>query len=174
MLHKLVLAAAVLLDATAANFAQELPKPGQHHASLREFVGTWDAVMDMNGQKSKATSTYKSICDGMWVESDFQGDLGGIKFQGRGIDGYDLTKKKYVSVWVDSMGSAPMQLEGDYDGSGKTMIMTGESTGIDGKPQKVKTVTDVKDKDRFTFKMYMVAPNGEEQLTFTIDYTRRK
>jgi hypothetical protein len=174
MLHKLILSAALLTALTTASSAQELPKPGPHHDRLKEFVGTWDAVMDMNGQKSKAVSTYKSICDGMWVESDFQGDLGGVKFQGRGIDGYDLTKKKYVALWFDSMSSAPMQLEGNYDASGKTMVMTGESTGPDGKPQKVKTVTEAKDKDHFNFKMYMLEPNGDEQLAFTIDYTRRK
>jgi hypothetical protein len=66
-----------------------------------------------------------------------------------------------------------MRFEGDHDDTGK-MVMTGESTGPDGKPEKFKTVTEVKDKDHFTFKMYVLPAGGEEQLAFTIEYTRRK
>ena len=115
MLQKILLAVVVAVLGTGLSQAQEFPKPGPEHEQLKELEGTWDAVMEMGGQKSKATATYKSICGGMWMQSDFQGDLGGIKFQGHGLDGYDLTKKKHVGVWVDSMSSAPMHFEGNYD-----------------------------------------------------------
>ncbi len=52
--------------------------------------------------------------------------------------------------------------------------MTGECTGPDGLPQKFKNTTETKDKDHFTLKMYMVQPDGKEELAFTIEYTRRK
>jgi hypothetical protein len=54
------------------------------------------------------------------------------------------------------------------------MTMTGESHGPDGAPQKVKTTTETKDDDHFTFKMYMVQPDGKEQHAFTIEYSRKK
>jgi hypothetical protein len=129
--------------------------------------------MEMEGQKSKAVATYKSICSGMWLASDFEGELLGTKFQGHGLDGYDQHKKKYVGVWFDSMSSAPLHFEGDHDPKTKKTTMTGESIGPDGKPQKFKNVTEIKDKDHFTFKMYML-DGDKEQLAFTIDYTRRK
>jgi hypothetical protein len=174
MMRKVLFAVVVGFIGTAVSVAQELPKPGPEHAKLKEFVGTWDAVMEMAGQKTKATATYKSICQGMWLVSDFEGDLGGIKFQGHGIDGYNLQKKKYVGLWVDSMNSAPLHMEGDYDPKTKLVVMSGESMGPDGKPQKFKTTTEHKDKDHFTFKMYMVQPDGQEALAFTIAYTRQK
>ncbi|MBC8117454.1 MAG: DUF1579 domain-containing protein [Candidatus Saccharimonas sp.] len=174
MLNKAILGIVVCLAGVGLSFGQEFPKPGPEHEKLKEMVGTWDAVMDMGGQKSKATAIYKSICGGMWLESDFQGALGDHKFQGRGLDGYDLKKKKYVGVWIDSLDSAPMNFEGDYDPKTKLLVMTGESLGPDGKPQKFKNTTESKDKDHFTFKMYMIQPDGKEQLAFTIDYTRRK
>ena len=154
--------------------AQEFPKPGPEHEKLRELVGEWDCVMDMGGAKSKATAAYKSICGGMWLQSDFQGDIGGVKFQGHGLDGYDQTKKKYVGVWVDSMSASPLHFAGDYDTKTKLMVMTGESLGRDGKPQKFKNTTEAKDPDHFTFRMYMVDAEGQEQLAFSIDYARRK
>jgi hypothetical protein len=54
------------------------------------------------------------------------------------------------------------------------MVMSGEGLGPDGKPQKFKSTTEHKDKDHFTFKMYMVDPDGKDQLAFTIEYTRKK
>lgn len=175
MLRSALLTAILSVTMLSLTTAQDFPKPGPEHEKLKELVGTWDAVMDMNGQKSKAVATYKSICSGMWLASDFEGELGeGIKFQGHGLDGYDLNKKKYVGVWIDSMESAPMQFEGNYDPKTKLLVMTGESRGPDGKPQKVKNTTETKDKDHFTFRMYMIQPDGSEQLAFSIDYTRRK
>ena len=174
MMRKVLFAVVVGFVGTAVSLAQELPKPGPEHAKLKEFVGTWDAVMEMAGQKTKATATYKSICDGMWLASDFEGDLGGIKFQGHGVYGYNLQKKKYVGMWFDSMNSAPLHMEGDYDPKTKLVVMSGQSVGPDGQPQKFKATTEHNDKDHFTFKMYMVQQDGNEQLTFTIAYTRRK
>jgi hypothetical protein len=174
MLRSISAAVLVSLISAGLAFAQEFPKPGPEHEKLKELAGNWDAVMDMQGQKSKATATYKSICGGMWLQSDFEGDLGGIKFQGHGLDGFDQQKKKYVGVWTDSMSSAPMHYEGNYDSASKLLVMTGESLGPDGKPQKFKNTTEQKDKDHFTFKMYMIDDAGKEQLAFSIDYTRRK
>jgi hypothetical protein len=175
MLRKVMFGIVVGLIGVSQTCAQEFPKPGPEHAKLKkELEGTWDAVMEMNGQKSNCTATYKSICGGMWMASDFHGDLGGMKFEGHGLDGYDQKKKKYVGVWVDSIETAPMHFEGDYDPATKTWAMSGESMGADGRIQKFKNVTTTKDDDHFTFKMYMVQPDGTEQLAFTIEYARRK
>lgn len=174
MLRQAILGAVVCLACARGLSAQEFPKPGPEHEKLKELEGTWDAVMDMGGQKSTATATYKSICGGMWLESNFQGDFGGSKFQGRGIDGYDQAKKKYVGLWFDSMTSAPLHVEGNYDPQMKMLTMTGESLDPSGKVQKVKNVTETKDKDHFTFKMYMIGPDGQDALAFTIEYTRSK
>jgi hypothetical protein len=174
MLRHAMFSALICLAGAAFSMAQEMEKPGPEHEQLKQFVGTWDAVMEFAGQKSKAMSTYKSICGGMWVASDFKGDFAGMPFEGHGVDGYDQKAKKYVSVWVDSMSSSPLRMEGNYDPKTKAMVMTGESRGPDGQPQKFKAITEIKDKDHFTFKMHMVQPDGQEQVGFTIEYTRKK
>ncbi|MGC1273336.1 MAG: DUF1579 domain-containing protein [Planctomycetaceae bacterium] len=174
MLRKAIVGVVVCLAGAGLSFGQEFPKPGPEHEKLHELEGEWDAVMTMNGQEAKAKATYRTICNGMWMASDFEGDLGGMKFTGHGLDGYDLNKKKYVGVWVDSMSSAPMRLEGNYDKESGLLVMTGEAPGPDGTMQKMKTTTETKDKDHFTFTMYMVPPDADEQLAFTIEYSRRK
>lgn len=174
MLRNVLLALAASLALAGSLPAQEFPKPGPEHDKLKQFEGNWDAVMKMGGQESKATATYKMICGGMWLSSEFQGDLGGEKFQGHGLDGYDLRKKKFVSVWVDSIESIPMHMEGDYDPQSKLVTMTGTGRGPDGQPQKFKNTTEFKDQDHFTFRMYMVGADGKETLAFAIEYSRRK
>ena len=160
MFRRALITVLLTLSTVGLSLAQDFPKPGPEHEKLKEMVGTWDCVMDIGGQKSKATATYKLICGGMWVASDFEGDFGGMKFQGHGLDGYDQNKKKYVGVWVDSMSSAPMHMEGNYEEGGKLLVMTGESVGAQGQPEKFKGTTEMKNKDHVIFKMYMIQPGG--------------
>ena len=170
-----ILLATVFCCFGAASFAQEPQTPGPEHTHLEKMVGTWDTVMEMGGQKSRGTATYKSICSGMWITSDFESDLGGIPYQGHGMDGYDQMKKKYIGYWFDSMTSAPMSFEGNFDANHKVLTMTGSSPGPDGKPQRFHTTTEMQGTDRMIFKMFMVATaDGKEELSFTIEYTRRK
>jgi hypothetical protein len=97
-----------------------------------------------------------------------------MKFTGRGLDGYDPARKKYVGVWVDSMSPAPLVSEGTFDAAGKVLTMTGEGFGQDGKPNKYRMVTEYKDKDHFVFTMNVANADGKEAPAFTITYTRRK
>ena len=159
-----------LLAATAAR-AQEPAKPGPEHEHLKTYVGTWNVTMKMGGMETKGLATYKSTLGGLWIASDFEGEVLGTKFQGHGMDTYDAAKKKYVAIWCDSMSTSPMMMEGTLDKATKTLTMTGEGMGPDGKPAKQKTVTTWKDDDHFEFGMYMA---DEKEPMFTISYKRKK
>src|SRR5262249_54180386 len=140
---------------------------------LKKLEGTWNAKVKMGDTESTATATYKMVCEGMWLMSDFKGDLGGMPFSGHGVDGFDPEKKKYVSVWVDSMSGRPMFLEGTHDKEKKTTTMTGEAPGPDGKLAKHKMITHMPDEDHMTFTMYILG-DGQENKILTIEYTRKK
>jgi hypothetical protein len=155
-------------------FAQELPAPGPEHARLKQLEGEWIATLKSPGGDSKGTMTYRMECGGLWLVSDFHADLGGQKFQGRGLDGYDAQKKKYVSVWVDSMSPRPLIFEGDVDADKKELTMRGEGPGPDGKPVKFKSVSRRVDADHETFKMFIVGADGTETEMMTIQYERKK
>ena len=168
-----------LLSRAATAQEPELSKPGPEHAVLKEMEGTWDAVMTMPGAPkdapaSKGKAVYKMELGGLWLTSTFEGDFGGAKFEGRGIDGYDQFKKKYTGVWVDSMSSTPMFFEGARDEKTKVLTMTTEHPGPDGKMAKWKTQSSSKDKDHHTFKMFLIGEGGKGEEMFTIEYTRKK
>jgi hypothetical protein len=156
---------------SAVSAQPEFPKPGPEHEMLKKMEGTWDTTMKHPGGESKGTTTYKVDLGGLWLSSALDIDLGGMKFQGRGMDTYDAAKKKYVSVWFDSMGTQPMIFEGTYDKDKKTLTMTGDAPGPDGKPAKWKSVTTYTDADTVNFTMHV----GEvKEPMFTIVYKRKK
>src|SRR5690242_6873638 len=172
---KTSLVGSLLITLAATHFtALAQGGPGPEHEALKKLEGTWNAKMKMGDAESAATATYKMVCGGMWLMSDFQGEFGDQKFSGHGLDGYDADKKKYVSVWVDSMSGRPLILEGTYDKEKKTTTMSGEAMGPDGKMAKQKMVTQMTDDDHFTFTMFTLDADGKENKVMTIEYTRKK
>jgi hypothetical protein len=163
------LAVAVLFVPAAA--AQDFPKPGPEHEMLKKMEGTWDTVMKFGPGESKGTVTYKMDLGGLWLSSALEADLDGMKFQGRGMDTYDAAKKKYISVWFDSMGTHPMLMEGTYDKDKKTLTMIGDNPGPDGKPVKWKSVSTYTDDNTVNFAMYV---GDAKEPMFTIVYKRKK
>ena len=85
--------------------------------------------MKAGGKESKGTVTYKMELGGLWLAGAMESELFGQKFTGKSLDTYDPAKKKYVGVWVDSMSTAPVTMEGTYDKEKKTLTMAGEGPG---------------------------------------------
>src|SRR6266571_5215586 len=160
--------------AHVAALGQSPPTPGPEHEDLKKLEGSLNAKIKMGTNESAGTATYKMECGGLWLMSDFRGEFFDQKFQGRGVDGYDPEKKKYVSVWVDSMSTRPMFLEGTYDKEKKTLTMTGDSPGPPGKLAKHKMTTHTPDDDHQTFTLYISDADGKENKIMTIEYTRKK
>jgi hypothetical protein len=164
-------AVALAVLATPAAWAQEPPKPGPEHELLKKLVGTWDVVMKGGGMEVKGVVTYKMDLGGLWLLSSLESEIGGMKFQGRGVDSYDPAKKKYVGVWIDSMSTSPLVTEGAFDKEKKTLTMAGEGPGMDGKPTKYKMVSEWKDDDTMHVGMYTGNATSPD---FTFVYKRRK
>jgi hypothetical protein len=149
-----------------------MPRPGPEHERLKGMVGEWDCVMEMMGQEHKASSVCTLDLGGFWVTEKFNGEFGGMKFEGRGTFGYCPIKKKYVGTWIDSMSPSMMVMEGTCPDE-NPMIMTGEGPDESGKMVKHKTVTVRKGNDAALMTMYKVNGNQEEKV-FTITYKRKK
>jgi hypothetical protein len=169
----IVLLAAAIVLSPKLSVAQAPPKPGPEHEILKQHEGIWEATVNLGGAESKGTMTYKMDLGGTWLVSDFDSDLGGQKFRGKGLDTYDPKKKKYVGVWADSMETSPMITEGTYDSEKKTLTMLGEGHGMDGKPTRYKMTTEIKDKDTMVFTMSAADKDGKDQVMMTINYKRK-
>ncbi|QDT52892.1 hypothetical protein Pan44_09050 [Caulifigura coniformis] len=166
---RLAACVAVVLVA-GGSFAQDFPKPGKEHQDLAKAVGKWKlTVKEGFNAGQTGTSEFKAVCNGMWVASDFKMDDG--SFTGQGLDSYDPTKKKYVSVWVDSMSATPLFFEGDWTEPGKTMVMTAKGPGPDGTPVEYRSVTKHPSEKAMTFELYMKSGGAEVKL-MVVEYAK--
>ena len=152
--------------------AQAPPTPGPEHEILKKFEGNWTVKGKIGEEETTGTMTYKMELGGLWLASRYEGSMFGQKFEGRGMDTYDANSQKYVSVWVDSMTSRPMLVEGAYDKQKKTLTMKGQPPSPSDKPFKM--VTQFKDDDHHTFTMYVVNDDGTEEKMMTLEYIRKK
>jgi hypothetical protein len=162
---------------------QEFMTPGTQHKMLEESVGTWDAVVKiwMKGPTdepmvSKGTSEQKMVLGGRYLQQDFTGEMMGQQFTGVGLTGYDNFKKKYVSFWIDNMGTGMSTMDGVLDKDGKSCTMWGkmDEPATGQKDKRVKYVTRFVDKDTQVFETYDVFAYGDKKPTMEITYKRRK
>ena len=153
--------------------AQEQPKPGPEHEKFKDLVGEWDCTVKMGPMEVKAKAAYNLDFGGFFLIEQFEGDFGGMKFKGRGQAGYCPIRKKYFTVWIDSMSPTPLVMTGNFDQSGKTLTEEGEGPNQEGKMAKFKSVSTLADKDTINFTMYEVK-DGKDTEMMSIVYKRKK
>jgi hypothetical protein len=167
---------------SAPAMAQLGAKPTDEHKVLAGSEGTWDATIktfgpgpDAEPMISKGTEVNTVMTSGLWMLSKFDGDFGGVKFEGRGQFGYDPNKKKYVGTWIDSLSPNLSVLEGSYDSKTKTMTYVGDGVGADSVRYSQKLVFTTKDDGSRVFMLYVkVGEAKDEAKVMEITYQKRK
>ncbi len=154
--------------------------PGEQHQWLASMDGYWNAKVKMwmdpsqPATESDATTKNEMIMNGLYQRSTHTGNMMGMPFHGESITGYDNIKKKFVSTWIDNMGSGIMMTEGTYDDQSKSVISTGNMIDpMTGKNMNVKQVMTIDSPDKNTFLMYTIV-DGKDIKTMEIVYTRAK
>lgn len=142
---------------------------------LKAHVGTWDCRMSVwsgPGEPlvAKGTEVVRSL--GTHVLADYTSVAPEMPFLGHGVTSWDPTRKVFVTVWVDSIGTAPAILEGTYDKGSNTITFRGE-TDMMGQRMKVRQLVAAQDEDHRTFDMFVTPPGGKEMQAMRVEYTRR-
>ena len=73
-----------------------------------------------------------------------------MQFKGMGVEGYDNVKKKFVSSWIDNMGTGIQFSDGTYDPATKTLMYTSEIEMMPGMKMPVREALRLTDKDHMT------------------------
>ena len=152
--------------------------PGKEHAMMAKSNGTWKEELTMwmsegaPAEKHTSVCTNKMIMNGLYQQSVHKGNMNGMPFEGVSTTGYDNAKKKFVSTWIDNMGSGIMYSEGTYDSTNKMMTMIGSAMDpVTGKPTDIReTMTFIDDKTQM-MEMYETK-NGKERKTLEIKFTK--
>ena len=166
----------------------EMSKLNENHKLLADMNGNWNYSIKMwmnpdpnaKPQESKGTATRKSVMGGRYFVMDVtgkmqmpgeDGKMKDMQFKGMAVEGYDNMKKKFVSSWIDSMGTGIQASEGTYDPATKTFTYTMEMEPMPGMKQQVREVIKVTDKDHMMLEWYENR-GGQEKKTMEIAYTR--
>ena len=165
---------------------EEMAKLNENHKLLAEMVGTWNYTVKMwmdpsaPPSESKGTATRKAEMGGRYFVMDasgkFQmpgpdGKMKTMDFKGRSTEGYDNAKKKFVSSWIDNMGTGIMLSEGTYDPSTKTFTFHASYDMAPGVQTKIRETLKIADKDHHTMEWFEQR-GGHEVKTMEIAYTR--
>ncbi|MFH1746294.1 MAG: DUF1579 domain-containing protein [Planctomycetota bacterium] len=155
---------------------------GAEHEKFAKAVGKWKTITKMwkgpgtEPTVSEGTAEFRTLLDGRYLEQKYQCDMMGESYEGIGIEGYDLTKKKYVSIWMDNTSTGIYMTTGTPDKSGKVITYIGKMDDpMSGQKDKVvKYVAREINPDHLVFEMYDTMPDGKEFKTMEIVYMRAK
>jgi hypothetical protein len=158
---------------------KKLATPGDPHKQLASRAGSWNTKTKSWMEPNKPPMESTGVCeqtmllDGRFLQQKCTGEMMGTPFTGIGVTGYDNHTKKYVSTWMDSMGTGIYFMEGAGSADGKTMTMEGSYDYPMEGPMKLRAVTKIVDRNTEIFDMYGTGKNGKETKMMEITYTRK-
>jgi hypothetical protein len=139
--------------------------PGEAHAWLAGMAGKFEVTtkmwMDPSAEPEVSTSTQSAemALGGRYLIDHYHGSFQGTPFEGIGITAYDNTQGKFVSSWIDSMGTGILYSVGERDDEGR-LAMVGEfEDPVSGMTMKLKSVTWMTD-DGYATELYNILPDG--------------
>jgi hypothetical protein len=155
---------------------EALGKPGEQHARLKALVGEyavhgkfWFQGPDGPVTESDSTSSITSIMGDRFLRQEVKGTFQGQPFEGRGVMGYDNGKKKFVSAWIDNMGTGILVDEGEETTKGKVWTFNGSYAGPTG-PMAVKDVFTILSDKEIRYESYM---GGGDKPTMLMTYKKK-
>jgi hypothetical protein len=123
--------------------------------------------------ESEGTAEIKTLMDGRFIYQEYRGTMMGQPYSGIGIDGYDNMKKKYVTAWMDSMGTGLFIMEGTAGADGRTITLKGSHPEPGGGQMHHRAVWKIADSNTQTFEMYGTHHGQKESKVLEITYTRK-
>ena len=158
---------------------QKLATPGEPHKQFESLAGSWTTQtkewMEPGKTPTEASGSadMKMVLGGRYLQQDFTGEMMGQPYTGMGITGYDNMSKKYVSIWLDTMGTGPFMMEGTGSADGKTITLKGSHSEPGGGKMTHRAVWKIVDSNTQTFDMWGNHGGGKEMKVMEIVYTRK-
>lgn len=159
---------------------QKLAQPGEPHKLFAGLAGSWTTQtrewMEPGKPPTESTGTaeMKMLLDGRFLYQEYNSQMMGQPFSGIGIDGYDNVTKKYVTAWIDTMGTGIFFMEGTANADGKAITLKGSHPEPGGGKMSHRAVWKITDNNNQTFEMYGTHGHGGKEMKFLeIVYTRK-
>ena len=153
--------------------------PGKAHTRLAARAGFWKLTTRTWGDPSEepvVTETMavrKSVLGGRALQEEVVGEVQGLDFQSLGYLGYDNVTRRWWSLWMDTLSTAPVFTAGTADPNATVVVLTGEyADPLTGKSRSVRTVIRFVDYDTERFEWWETRA-GREVKTMDVLYQRQ-
>jgi hypothetical protein len=159
---------------------KKLATPGEPHKQLGSLAGSWATTtkewMEPGKPPTESTGTaeMKMLLDGRFLYQEYNSQMMGQPFSGIGITAYDNLRKRYVSAWIDSMGTGIFMMEGTASADGKTITLKGSHPEPGGGQMTHRAIWKIVDSNTQTFDMFGAHRGGKEMKMMEIIYTRKQ
>jgi hypothetical protein len=153
---------------------------GEPHKLFATLAGSWitntKEWMEPGKPPTESTGTaeMKMLLDGRFLYQEYNSQMMGQPFSGIGIDGYDNMTKKYVTAWIDTMGTGIFIMEGTASVDSKTITLKGSHPEPGGGKMSHRAVWKIIDQNNQTFDMYGTHHGQKEMKVLEITYTRKE
>jgi hypothetical protein len=163
------------------NALPQMPPPVKQHEWLQQFVGEWEAEVEVTMEPGKPPIRGKGrehtrMIGGFWVVAEGKGEMEGTPGTISSLLtlGYDSNANKFVGTWIDSMNSYLWKYEGKLDATRKVLTLETEGP-CPLKPGLVRfrEVIEFKSKGHRVFTSSMLGDDGRWVTMVTADYRRR-
>jgi hypothetical protein len=159
---------------------KKLATPGEPHKLFASLAGSWTTKTkewmepDKPPTESSGSAEMKMLLDGRFLQQEYTSVMMGQPYSGVGISAYDNFRKKYVSTWIDSMGTGIFVMEGTASADGKTITLRGQHNEPGGGVMTHRAVWKIVDNSTQTFEMYGTHKHGKEMKMMEIAYTKKQ
>lgn len=156
-------------------------KPGKPHELLEKFVGTWNGKGMITPDPKQPSIRFQSlqnndrVCNDLWLHSRLTATgVGEGPLEAFRLIGYDDRNERYVSIWIDSLGSDPFIGVGHLseDGRQLTFQTYGDSRWTGKMIEQRSVITFVSAEKRKT-EFFQRDVEGEWRLFMEVTEDRR-
>jgi hypothetical protein len=157
--------------------------PGEKHKHIEYFVGEWESIIKswpVPGKEPKVRNQkikVESFFDGRFTKAHIKTDASdiGMVIETIVINGYDNFKQEFFSITLSKLRTDYYLTTGKLDKTGKIRTDTTVRTDIlTGEQYRVKAITTIINRDKYTYEYYQIDPEGNEIKRMDITYTRKK
>lgn len=153
---------------SAMEVYKKLATPGAPHRLLALLAGSWNTrhrywmEPDKPPTESSGLCEQKMVMEGRFLQQEFSGEMMGNRFAGIGFFGYDNNTEKYISTWLDNMGTGIYFFEGTAGPDGRSIVQTCRYDDPVQGATEWRSVTRLVDGDTYAVEMFSTDKSGKE------------
>jgi hypothetical protein len=155
----------------------------QNRKVLAALVGTWNFTASLYAEsgvepfRTEGTITNELVED-RFLSSNANGSLNvaghDAPMKAQGLMSYDISKKVFTSVWVDTLNTGLMVGSGKYDEKEKALNETGRFTDVvDGVEKAFRSETRLIDEANYKRTIFVMGKSGKETKLLEFDYIKK-